>query len=97
MINLSESGMYEHSGVLIQPFPNGTAMQVKLAPDRLDVRTRTVPGDKANETKGDTPKWLTAYDYVISEWVLSNSPVWQWLKEKGIDETAVHKRILKLK
>lgn len=97
MLNLEEWGMYERDGVLIQPFPNGKAMQVKLESDNIGVRCRQVPPADANDTTKEIPEWLTAYDYILSEWIRDKSPVWLWLKAKGINETEVMKRILKLK
>jgi hypothetical protein len=95
--NLAEFGMYEHQGVLVQDLENGTAMQVKLAPDRIDVRWRSVPVALINETDTDTPAWTTAYGFNLATWVTGNSPVFRWLKEKGINEVAMHKRQLGLK
>ena len=40
MLNLAEWGMYEHEGVLVMPFQNGKAMQVKLEPDNVGVLNR---------------------------------------------------------
>jgi hypothetical protein len=95
-VNLAAWGMHEYNGVLVQPFPNGKAMQVRLEPDRVDVRTREVPVDRIHETEANEPQWNTAYDYVIADWMQRNSPVWQWLKEKGIDEPMAIKRMLHL-
>jgi hypothetical protein len=89
--------MYEQNDTLIQRFPDGKAMQVKLAPDRVDVRIRTVQGEKADDTESNTPHWSTAYGFILSEWMLKDSPVWRWLRDKGIDEIAARKRLLGLK
>ena len=97
MLNLAEWGMYEHEGVLVMPFQNGKTMQVKLEPDNVGVLNRQVPISVAKNTTSDNPKWLSAYDYVMSQWMNDNSPVWQWLKLKGIDEVGATKRMLKLK
>ena len=85
--------MYEHEGVLIQRFENGDVMQVKLAPDKIDVRIRRVSGVHANGTTSDNPEWVTAYDFVMNEWLAGDSVVWQWLKTKGIDEIGMRKRL----
>jgi hypothetical protein len=95
MLNLAEWGMYEQDDVLIQPFQNGKAMHVRLAEDKVDVRTRQVPIERASDTGSALPEWFTAYDLILAEWMRSNSPVWQWLQLKGIDEAAVVKRLMK--
>ena len=89
--------MYEHDGVLVMPFPNGKAMQVRLEPDNVGVLNRQVPISEADNTTSDNPKWLSAYAYAMSQWMKDNSPVWQWLKLKGINETGAMERMLKLK
>jgi len=94
MLNLTDWGMYEHHDVLVQPFPNGKAMQVKLEPDKIGVRSRLVPISDARNTTSDKPKWLSAYGHIMSEWMRDNSPVWQWLKLKGIDEAGVMRRLV---
>ena len=73
------------------------AIQVKLEPDNIGVRCRQVPIPDAKNTASDNPKWLSAYDKIMFEWMKDNSPVWQWLKVKGIDEIGAQKRMLKLK
>ena len=85
--------MYEHEGVLIQLFENRKAMQIKLASDNIDVRIRQVPLERANDTTGIDPEWLTAYDLTMNDWVHNDSTVWQWLKLKGLDEIGVTKRL----
>jgi hypothetical protein len=92
MLNLSEWGMYERDGVLIQPLGNRQAMQVRLGSDHIDVRFRRVPIDNANDTTSATPEWTTAYGFTLGEWISGESPVWQWLREKGVLKVEVMKR-----
>jgi hypothetical protein len=94
MIDLGKYGMYEQDGVLIQPFGNGKAMQVRLETDRIGVSSRQVPEVMARDTKSEDPPWFSAYDHILAEWMRSESPVWAWLREKGIDEAQVTKRLL---
>lgn len=77
MLNLADWGLYEQAGVLVQPFQNGKAMQVRLAEDNIDVFMRQVPVEFARDTARVQPEWSTAYDLIMSEWVRSNSPVWR--------------------
>ena len=80
--------MLEHRGVLIQKFENGKAMQVRLEPNRVQVRTRYVDAQKMKDTESDTDPWSLANGYKLAAWREGNSPVWQWLLEKGLDEQA---------
>jgi hypothetical protein len=97
VVDLAEFGMHESENVLIQDLENGTAMQVKLAPYRIDVRVRSVPIADANSTTSNTPEWTTAYNLHMAVWVREESPVWQWLKGKGINESGVYRRLLGLR
>ena len=97
MLDLSEWGMVECDDVLIQGLGNGKAMQVRLEPDRIDVRMREVSIEAARETSSPTPPWNTAYDLAMARWIETDSPVWQWLKSKGIQEIQARRRILGLK
>jgi hypothetical protein len=89
--------MNERDGVLIFDLKNGSVLQVKLAADRVEVLLRYVPVSVGDDTESDTPPWTTAYGHTLSEWMLSNSEVWQWLIAKGIDQIAATRRLLELR
>jgi hypothetical protein len=95
-MRLEDWGMHEVDGVLVQDLENGTAMQVKLEADRVGVRHRAVPVARMNDVTAEEPEWLTAYNFSMAEWVNNNSPVWQWLQEKGIDAAAAQRRMMGL-
>jgi hypothetical protein len=96
-MNLAKWGMDEQKGVLIQDLKNGKAMQVRLDPDHVTVRTRSVPVQKMDDVDNEKPEWTSAMGFILAEWIQSNSAVWQWLKEKGIDENAAKLRLAKQK
>jgi hypothetical protein len=96
MIDFAPIGMHEINGVLVHKL-NGMAIQVRLEKDNVDVHYRELPSDKMNDTESEEPKWITAYGDILAEWRSSNSAVWQWLKKKGLDETASAAKQLKLR
>ena len=97
MVDLSSVGMHEINGVLIQKLLSSKAMQVRLGANKIDVQFRYVPVEKMNDTESEDPQWSNAYGYILAEWRRSKTTVWQWLKEKGLDEeaSAVKQRDLK--
>jgi hypothetical protein len=89
--------MHEINSVLIHNLQNGKAMQVRLGANKIDVQYRQVPAGKIDDTEAEEPRWVSAYGYILAEWRGSNSAVWQWLKEKGLDEVASAAKQLGLK
>jgi hypothetical protein len=88
---LNEHGMRERDGILEQDFANGETMQVRLGEDRVLVYSRKVRPGAAE------PEWIDSTGYVLAEWIRNDSPVWKWLKFKGIDEAKTYKHMLKFK
>ena len=88
-MDLSRSGISEHNGVLIQDFGSGKAMQVCLLRDRVQVLFRVVQVDRMTDSETPTPRWLVANGWLLARWWREKSPVWWWLKEKGINEAVL--------
>jgi hypothetical protein len=86
---LRTCGMFEHDGILIQPFPDGTEMQVRLSEDRTTVYSRKVSGS-------DEAEWSDSTGFILCEWIKTESPVWRWLQFKGVDQSKVLKKLLGL-
>jgi hypothetical protein len=87
MVDLISVGMHETNGVLIH-LQNGKATQVRLEKDKAGVQYRVVPAEEMDDTEDGDPKWINAFGYILGQWRSSNSMVWQWLKEKGLDDAA---------
>jgi hypothetical protein len=74
----------ECNGILLVRLGRGSAMQVRLQPDRA-VSIRTVPIAQATQLEGGAP-WQTASDAQLRSWIQSDSAVWRWLLAKGIHQ-----------
>ena len=61
-------------------------MQVHLHWNCVEVRFRVVPVDRMTDSESPAPRWLVANGWLLARWWREKSPVWWWLKEKGIDE-----------
>jgi len=96
MVDLFSAGMHETNGVLIH-LQNEKAMQVRLDKDKAGVQYRLVPAEKMDDTEDGDQKWINASGYILAQWRSGNSVVWQWLKDKGLDDAASVARQLGLR
>jgi len=68
-------------------------MQIRLGDDNVEIRFRQVPVEKMHDTSSDDPTWDNAYGSTfLYHWIAGNSPEWQWLKAKGLNEPAARLR-----
>jgi len=77
--------VWEHDGVLLVRLGRGSAMQVRIQPDRSGVLFRIVPIAKATLVKGDVP-WQVASESQLLAWMHPDSAIGQWL-ERQLDES----------
>lgn len=82
----------EYDGILVVRLGRGSAMQIRLQPDRASVLTRTVPLGKATRLESDST-WQAASDSLLRSWMQSETTIWQWLVGKGADGDAIARRI----
>jgi hypothetical protein len=82
----------EYDGILLVRMGRGSAMQIRLQPDRASILTRTVPLASATRLESDSP-WQAASDFLLRSWIHSDTAVWRWLLVKGADGDAIASRI----
>jgi hypothetical protein len=73
----------EHEGVLMVRLGRGSAMQMRLDPDRTGVVFRIVPIAKATRLEGDST-WHVVSDSQLRTWIHPDSAIGQWLMGKGL-------------
>jgi hypothetical protein len=73
----------EHKGVLLVRLGRGSAMQVRLAADRVSALYRTVPIAQAMQVEGDS-KWQFASDAQLRGWMEQASAIGRWLLAQGL-------------
>jgi hypothetical protein len=84
----------EFEGALLVRLGRGSAMQVRLLPERDSVSIRIVPMAKATKLGGDAP-WHAATDAQLRSWIQSDSAIWRWLMAKGVDGDTIEERLSK--
>ena len=71
----------EYKGILLVRLGRGSAMQLRIEPDRANVAFRVVPIAQATALNDESP-WQLADESQLNAWIHPGSAIGQWLLAK---------------